>query len=352
MTILKKPERTADYKPLLAWFCVFVLAWTTLLLYAGGFTTTIRAGMAFLDWPLSDGSINPEGWLTETDKMAEHSHRILATGTGILCIIQAIWLYLRESRIWLRRLGWAALLLVIFQGFLGGARVLFDQLNSGEPGNLLAQTFAVLHGITAYFTFCVLIAVALATSHKWVQQYGGLTEPVPKSIRLWGLISCGVLFLQLLLGAMMRQANAGLAITTFPFASAGSLLPDAWDFRIAIHFAHRAVAALVTISIAMFLGRIWGFPTTRRALAVPSIALIVLLTAQIYLGALVIWSVRSSYIATFHMLTGAFVLAATWVLTLLSYRFYFGDKNSLIASRQDQTAPSAKRLFASAKIRT
>jgi cytochrome c oxidase assembly protein subunit 15 len=301
--------------------------------------------MAFLDWPLSNGSINPEGWLTETDKMAEHSHRILATGTGILCIILVIWLSFRESRAWLRRLGWASLLLVIFQGILGGARVVFDQQNTGEPGNLVAQTFAVLHGITAQFTFCILIAIALATSRRWIEDNGGLTKSVPKNIRFWGLVACGSLFLQLLLGALMRQANAGLAIQTFPLASAGSLLPESWDFRVAIHFAHRTGAVLVTICVGMFLGRIWGSAALRRALAIPSMALIFLLTLQIYLGALVIWTIRNSHVATIHMLTGAFVLAAAWALTFLCHRDQFPEP----AEGTDRAIPTGKQSLAPAK---
>jgi heme a synthase len=31
------------------------------LVLLGAFTTTIGAGMVFTDWPLSNGSINPEG---------------------------------------------------------------------------------------------------------------------------------------------------------------------------------------------------------------------------------------------------------------------------------------------------
>ena len=51
------PRRSLAYRPLFAWFCVFALGWTVILLFAGGFTTSIQAGMAFLDWPLSNGSI-------------------------------------------------------------------------------------------------------------------------------------------------------------------------------------------------------------------------------------------------------------------------------------------------------
>jgi cytochrome c oxidase assembly protein subunit 15 len=52
-------QRTSGYKPLLFLFCLFALGWITMLLYAGGMTTSIKAGMAFLDWPLSNGSVNP-----------------------------------------------------------------------------------------------------------------------------------------------------------------------------------------------------------------------------------------------------------------------------------------------------
>ena len=64
---------------LLLGLCWATLLWAVLVLQAGGFTTSIQAGMAFLDWPLSNGSVNPPGWLTEIDKFAEHSHRLAAT---------------------------------------------------------------------------------------------------------------------------------------------------------------------------------------------------------------------------------------------------------------------------------
>ena len=94
--------------PRLRWLCFIALAWAVLVLQAGGFTTSIRAGMAFLDWPLSNGSINPPGWLTEIDKFAEHSHRLTGMMMGLITIGLGLWLWLREDRAWLRLLGgWA-----------------------------------------------------------------------------------------------------------------------------------------------------------------------------------------------------------------------------------------------------
>ena len=61
---MTQPESAAPDRRLFG-LCLLTLAWSVLVLQAGGFTTSIQAGMAFLDWPLSNGSVNPPGWLTE-----------------------------------------------------------------------------------------------------------------------------------------------------------------------------------------------------------------------------------------------------------------------------------------------
>src|SRR6187402_1866001 len=121
-------SRSATYKPALAWFAAIGSAWVFVLVALGAFTTTIGAGMAFPDWPLSNGSVNPDGWLTEIDKFAEHSHRLFGTVMGLLAIATVVWLQLTEARAWLRKLSWAALAIVVVQGVLGGTRVLLDEI--------------------------------------------------------------------------------------------------------------------------------------------------------------------------------------------------------------------------------
>jgi cytochrome c oxidase assembly protein subunit 15 len=126
---MTKPESAAPDRRLFG-LCLLTLAWSVLVLQAGGFTTSIQAGMAFLDWPLSNGSVNPPGWLTEIDKFAEHSHRLAATGLGLLCVVIAVAHRLRETRAVVRRAAYALFGLVVLQGLLGGLRVLLDQLLS------------------------------------------------------------------------------------------------------------------------------------------------------------------------------------------------------------------------------
>src|SRR3954463_2226077 len=100
--------RTAAYKPGLAWFAALGSAWVFVLVALGAFTTTIGAGMAFPDWPLSNGSLNPHGWLSDIAMFAEHSHRLSAGVMSTVTIILAVWLWFTEQRAWLRRLAlWA-----------------------------------------------------------------------------------------------------------------------------------------------------------------------------------------------------------------------------------------------------
>jgi cytochrome c oxidase assembly protein subunit 15 len=311
-------RRPAGYRPLFFWFCLFALAWATLLLFAGGFTTSIRAGMAFLDWPLSDGSVNPAGWLEERDKLAEHSHRLLGMKVGLLAIVLALWTWLREERAWVRTLARVLLLVVILQGVMGGARVRFDQLNTLAESNLVAQSFAVAHACGAQAVVLLLVSLTLASSRCWA---GGAPAPaVPAPVRRLGLVATAAVFLQILLGAVMRHAEAGLAIAKFPLARQGSLLPAHWDFGVTVHFAHRAGAVVVTVLLSLYLARLLARAQIRRRLAWPCAALPALLVAQVYLGALTIWTVKNPHVATLHMLTGAFLLATVWGLTFVTYR--------------------------------
>ncbi|MEC8332756.1 MAG: COX15/CtaA family protein, partial [Verrucomicrobiota bacterium] len=290
--------RTDSYKPLLFLFCLFALCWITVLLFAGGFTTSIKAGMAFLDWPLSNGSVNPKGWLTETDKLAEHSHRLLGMKIGLLSIGLLLWTYLRESRNWVRKLSRILVLVVILQGILGGARVRFDQLNIMSDHNLIAQSFAVIHACGAMIVLSLLVVLTLANTRRWIEGSSGLVSETPKNIKKWGVISTVALFAQILVGAIMRHADAGLAIPKFPLASQASILPSYWNFGISVHFAHRIGAVIVSVILLVYLGKIWGSTTTKRALGYGSLLIALGLGIQIYLGALTIWTVKNPYVAT------------------------------------------------------
>ena len=56
-----------------------------------------------------------------------------------------------------------------------------------------------------------------------------------------------LIYLQIVVGATMRHTGAGLAIPDFPLVF-GQLIPPHWDAKIAIHFAHRVGALVVSLA--------------------------------------------------------------------------------------------------------
>ncbi len=329
---------TPVYKPILFWFGFGTLVWIAFLLYAGGFTTSIRAGMAFLDWPLSNGSINPEGWLENEDMLAEHSHRLLGAVMGLLSIALCATAYLVKGSQELKKLGVGLVILVVTQGLLGGLRVKLDTLNLQIDHNLYAQTFAVIHATLAQIFLCTLVAFAVMASRSWIDKSAGFPSPPGRVVSYLGITACLTLVLQLIVGAVMRHSYAGLAITSFPYSHpAGYWIPPAFDFKVAIHFAHRIGAIVVTGAVLAFVIRILKDRSAWKAMKFSVFSLISLLGIQIYLGALTIWTVRNPHVATFHMLNGAFLLAVCWMMTLRSLKFRL-DAPVVTASSSKETA--------------
>lgn len=309
--------RTAGHKPALAAFAAASAAWVFVLVSLGAFTTTIGAGMAFPDWPLSNGSLNPSGWLTDLSMFAEHSHRLSAIIMGILTASLALWLWRTESRRWLRRLSYFAVGLVIAQGVVGGLRVLLDHVRIRPIDTSLGQLIAMLHACLAQALACTLIALAVSCSRRWI----ATPVPVGRRLRLVGVVCCALLFAQLGIGAVVRHSFAGLAIPSFPWSTPrGGLLPSDWNFRVGIQFAHRVMAAAVAAAVAAFALAVWRDRGASGAMRTGAAGLVGLTAFQVFLGASIIWTYRAVAVTTGHVLVGALTLATAFWLTWLSHR--------------------------------
>jgi cytochrome c oxidase assembly protein subunit 15 len=139
--------------PWLDRFAWFTAAATFLLLGLGGLVTSHEAGLAVPDWPTSYGYnmflFPMRFW--QCNIFYEHTHRLLASFVGLLTSILAVWLWLRESRSWLRWLGVSAFLAILLQGLLGGLRVTLLKDEIGIFHAALAQSFFVLVTLIALF---------------------------------------------------------------------------------------------------------------------------------------------------------------------------------------------------------
>ena len=292
---------------------------TLLLIFVGSLVTSTGSGLAVPDWPLSYGTLFPPmvGGI-----LYEHGHRMAAAFVGLLVVIQALVITWREPRRWVRVLAWVAVGAIVAQGVLGGLTVLF----------LLPTPISMTHAVLAQTLFLVLILIAHAQSGDWRRR-----DPERAGVA-WRPIAVllGIVYVQLLLGALMRHTASGLAIPDFPLMG-GTLLPrfdermlDAvnaarFDLHLApvalgqviVHFLHR-LGALATLAVLALVNvTVRRRPAPRRVTQLVG-AIDGLVVVQVTLGALTVLTAKSPIVASLHVLIGASLLGATWWCLLCS----------------------------------
>jgi cytochrome c oxidase assembly protein subunit 15 len=175
------------------------------------------------------------------------------------------------------------------------------------------------HACLAQTFFCMTIAMAYLSSPSWKR---GLSVVQDRSQGLKLSTVCalttGAVYLQLLLGAWMRHTESGLAIPDFPLAF-GRVIPEFRDYHIAIHFAHRVGALLVSIAVVWTFTRILRLHRHDRLLLRPVVIMMLLLCVQLTLGAFTIWTEKGPWIASAHVVTGALTLGTSFLLTLRAF---------------------------------
>jgi cytochrome c oxidase assembly protein subunit 15 len=289
-----------------------LVAATLVLVAAGGMVTSTNSGLSVPDWPTTYGYSMFSFPLSRMvgGIFYEHGHRLIATTVGILTIGLVVWLFRAEPRRWVRRLGLAALGVVMLQGLLGGITVLL----------LLPDAVSISHAGLAQIFFCLTITLALVTSPTWMQPAQASVDDSQLRGRL--VLLAALVYAQILVGATMRHTGAGLAIPDFPLAF-GHLIPPQWTGPIAIHFAHRVGAVIVTIVALMTAAYVWRHHADRPEFVRPAWLLVVLIAMQVSLGALVVLTGKQPVINTIHVATGAAVLGTTVVLALRSFQSRF-----------------------------
>jgi len=322
----------STYSKLLNFYTIVLGFCTFMLIIAGGLVTSTDSGLSVPDWPLSYGKLMPPmvGGI-----FYEHGHRMVASLVGFLTVLLVILIYRKEQRSWLRRLSLVALLAVILQGLLGGLTVLF----------LLPTWISVSHATLAQTFFCIVALIALFESSWWQETESPiLEEKEGRSLFAFGLCAVAVVYVQLILGALMRHTASGLAVPDFPLAY-GQVLPSLTptalgqynaelilrDIRLAadgpitrdqiiIHLAHRFWAVITGVVILTFAIRVYRRSRRVKALKTPAIAMALLIPLQITLGAFTVLSRKAVDITTIHVATGALILVSSIVTTFMVYR--------------------------------
>ena len=294
-------------------FAVLTAGATLGLIFAGGLVTSTGSGLAVPDWPLSYGQLMPP---MVGGVAFEHGHRMAAATVGLLMLVLAVWIFRREKRRWVGLLAALALLAVVLQGALGGLTVLL----------LLPPAVSVAHACLAQAFFCLTITLAVVTGPAWMQGDMGGPRQTPSAGLLRMVIALpAAVYIQLILGAVMRHTHAGLAIPDFPL-SYGRIVPPLTTFPVIIHFAHRAWALVVAVSAIGCAARVLRELSGERRLVRPALTAAGLVLAQILLGGAVIWTTRAVLPTTLHVATGAAILASALILALRCHRLAWAGR--------------------------
>ncbi len=299
--------------------CVF------LLLIAGALVTSTQSGLAVPDWPLSYGKVMPPmvGGI-----LYEHGHRLVAAAVSTLVGLElGALLFLLKGRKTVKRLAAAAFAAILLQALLGGLTVLF----------LLPPAISSAHAALAEIVFALTAVVALMCSKTWRE----LTDLAPPSsleenLRIsskgeearsafrWVVAATAAIYLQIIVGAVMRHTGAGLAVPDFPTAF-GALFPSFAEISlpgVPIHLAHRLGAVVVVALVFLAAKSLSGL---RPPFATVGAAWAGLVCLQAFLGASSIWSARAVPLTVAHLAVGA-LCWVTGVLVAVALAAGFSDK--------------------------
>ncbi len=346
------------------------------LIVWGGHVNTTHSGMAFPDWPTSNGSpmltYAPSQWFMQGEKFWEHGHRLFASLVGAVTVLLLIVSYralpkerrpsrsilvadaliflvvgsslvsvhtmpagilevvmalLAASTIYAvvkamrkrngERIHWfaqAAFPLVCLQACFGGYTV----------RNNLPDWTSTTHGMLAEVFFLIVIGIAMLSSKTWLTA-GRTAVHAGRDFRLLIIATWSLTFIQFFLGALTRHTDAWGVSTSFPQWSEDGFLPSA-DLlqytQVVIHFTHRTVAYVVALLVVVqWIVALRHRGELKALVRTTSLATLVVVL-QIALGAMIVLMARNEIVTTLHVMGGVLLLMLNTITLFNAYRLY------------------------------
>lgn len=290
-----------NYHPSLHRLAVITACVALLPVTFGALTTSRGAGMAFPDWPTSDGySMLFYPWfqsIADSNKFLEHGHRLAGALIGMFSIALAYVTWKRDSRLSVTIMSFVVLLSVIAQGILGGMRVLENDAR-----------LAMYHGLFASLVFALMTGIAIATGKPWLEADRTELSRDPNSLKPWVLVLNFAILAQYAVGGLLRHLGRTL---------------------------HEHIGLAIVVTILTAVTSMMVMRHRQRWLSRSARLLILLVAIQFSLGLATFvlkfgWAsagwvavqgtVLQSLIRSSHTIVGMMLFAASIVLTLRVYR--------------------------------
>ena len=285
---------------------------TLALVTVGGLVRATKSGLGCgTDWPHCSGKLLPS--LEQRAQLIEFSHRAVAGLVIVLIGALATWALLRyRDR---PRVVWPSVIafgLVLFQAVLGAIVVKLE----------LDAISVVLHLATALSLLALLIYLDVGLYPVSTSDLG--------NVRKLATVGAGSVFLLLLVGSYVSGSHAGNAFPDWPLMN-GKAIPDLSVEPYAIHFLHRALAAIVGVVVLVVTLRIVRAGTPAMARAAQAAAGLFLL--EVLIGAANVWTGQNAAFVTLHLAIGASIWACFFTIRSLASPVADEVRQTSVASR-------------------
>jgi len=275
------------------------VGWTLSLLLLGSIVHATNSSLACPDWPTCFGSWMP---VMEGGVFWEHIHRLWAGGLMLMFAL-GTWFAFRERASRRVKVGAViGMLLLVVQAVFGGLTVIL----------LLPDWISTSHLSMALAFLSLTTVLALATSPAR-RARRPLPRQADRTLRFWGSFAALTVFAQSVLGGLVRHADAGMACPDFPTCG-GQWIPRMSNPLVALHFSHRVLGIVATVSVVVLAWRILRHPleSTVRRFTLAALGLVAL---QMTLGVVSVLSILAVVPVSLHSLGAATLL---WVLVSLA----------------------------------
>ena len=300
----------------LAWLLAICVIGVFAQISLGGVVRVTDSGLGCPDWPLCNGRLVPAA---EFHTLLEYSHRVVGILVGLFLVATTL-------RVWMRHRAnskmlftiTAATFLVMIVGGVGGAVVLSELHPALRTAHLALAEIVLLLSIMGLASH-IKSPINEKSSYTTLDKSGNR--------RHWLLaIAAAMTLAALLSGSYAVWRGAGAVCPSWPLCG-GTLIPESG--LVWVHMVHRLLALVASV-ITILIVVIAMLQRTRARVRMDLAAtVLVIVGAQILIGAANPWSEFSSWSRAIHLSLGTMVWGALSLLTALSWP----DSNKLYRVR-------------------
>lgn len=345
MTVLRAEQgfslQAPGRKAVAVWLFV-VAAMIIAMVVVGGLTRLTGSGLSITEWDPIIGAIPPlsdAAWMDAFAKYKlipqyahlnagmsledfqgiywwEWAHRFLGRSIGVVFFVPFVWFAWTGA---IARKEWPRMIVLFVLGGLQGVVGWWMVMSGLEVRDSVSQYRLAIHlGVAV-----LLLVAILWTALEYLREPADAPKRVNPPLAKWGFALAGLIYVQMLLGALVAGLHAGLIYNNWPMMGwhwlpEGPFFNTPWWINFfenpgLVQFDHRMVAYAVLAVALPLAWRIRGLKPSKPAVDAAGFVFVLTLT-QVLLGVVTLRTHVWVPSAALHQLTAALLLcSAVWL---------------------------------------